>query len=61
MAPGDPDLIRAVARRVNGLDPIDALLERTDLLDKAQARYDEKRADFPPPPPKDELLSALAG
>jgi 2-polyprenyl-6-methoxyphenol hydroxylase-like FAD-dependent oxidoreductase len=61
MAPGDPELVRAVARRGNGLDPGDALSQRTDLLDKAQARYDEKRADFPAPPPKEQLLAALAG
>jgi 2-polyprenyl-6-methoxyphenol hydroxylase-like FAD-dependent oxidoreductase len=58
---GDPELVRAVARRINGLDPVDALLQRTDLLDKAQARYDERRADLVPPPPKDQLLAALAG
>jgi 2-polyprenyl-6-methoxyphenol hydroxylase-like FAD-dependent oxidoreductase len=60
-APGDPELFRAVARRINGLDPIDALLQRTDLLDKAQTRYDERRADFPEPPPKEDVLRALAG
>jgi hypothetical protein len=60
-APGDPDLVRAVARRVNGVDPIDALLARHDLLDKAEARYAERRAHFPDPPPQAQLLEALAG
>jgi hypothetical protein len=36
-------------------------MQRTDHLYQAQARYDERRADLVPPPPKDQLLAALAG
>lgn len=61
VAASDPELLRAVARRVNGLDPLDALPQRTDLLDRARALYDERRDTFPAPPPKAQLLEALAG
>ena len=60
-APGDPELLRAVARRVNALDPVDALAQRTDLLDRAAARFDEIRSGLPAPPAKGQLLAALSG
>jgi 2-polyprenyl-6-methoxyphenol hydroxylase-like FAD-dependent oxidoreductase len=60
-APGDAELLRAVARRIHALDPIDALAQRTDLLDRASARFEDLKADLPPPPPKDQLLAALTG
>ena len=56
---GDPDLFRAVARRVNALDPPDAL-ERDEAL---VARALELAADAPRPrigPTRDELLGLIA-
>jgi 2-polyprenyl-6-methoxyphenol hydroxylase-like FAD-dependent oxidoreductase len=59
-AAGDPELTRAVARRINAVDPVDLLSRRTDLLDRAQARYEAAKAGFPPPPPKEQLLAAMS-
>jgi 2-polyprenyl-6-methoxyphenol hydroxylase-like FAD-dependent oxidoreductase len=58
-AVGDPVLVRAVARRVNALDPLELLGTRTTLLDRAQQRYDEIKAGFPAVPPRERLLAAL--
>jgi 2-polyprenyl-6-methoxyphenol hydroxylase-like FAD-dependent oxidoreductase len=61
VAPRDPFLLRAVARRVNALDPVD-LLESDDLLlARAQSLYDEQRGSLTPPPPRTQLLEALLG
>lgn len=59
VAPKDPALLRAVARRVNALDPVDLLESDGALLARAQGLYDEMT--FPAPPPRSQLLDALAG
>ena len=59
VAPQDPEILRAVLRRVNALDPIDHLASRPDLLARARALYDGMRGLLPAPPPRDELLAAL--
>jgi len=56
---GDPDLLRAVARRINALDPPDRLAEDDELLDRGAALY----ASLPPAavPARATLLTALSG
>lgn len=61
VAPSDPELLRAVGRRVHGLDPIDALPRRTDLIERAVTLYEAAREGFPAPPPRDQVLAALSG
>jgi hypothetical protein len=58
-AVGDPELLRAVARRINALDPPDRLTEEEQLLDRGAALY----ASLPPipVPPRAALLDALTG
>jgi 2-polyprenyl-6-methoxyphenol hydroxylase-like FAD-dependent oxidoreductase len=55
----DPQLLRAVCRRVNLLDPIDVLAADDELLDRAERLFQE----LPPatPPRRDQLLAALRG
>jgi 2-polyprenyl-6-methoxyphenol hydroxylase-like FAD-dependent oxidoreductase len=60
VCPKDPDLLRAVVRRVNALDPVDLLESNTALLAKAHSLYDGMRTSIPAPPPRSELLDALA-
>jgi hypothetical protein len=57
----DPEILRAVTRRVNALDPIDALGRRGDLLERAKVLYDGMRDTIPAPPPREQLLSAVVG
>jgi 2-polyprenyl-6-methoxyphenol hydroxylase-like FAD-dependent oxidoreductase len=61
VAPQDPELLRAVTRRINALDPVDALAARRDLLERADALYDGIRGSVAPPPPREQLLSAVVG
>jgi flavin-dependent dehydrogenase len=61
VSPQDPDLLRAVLRRVNALDPVDLLESNAALLAKAHSLYDGMRASIPDPPPRSQLLEALAG
>ena len=61
VAPKDPDLLRAATRRVNALDPIDALAGRRELLERATTLYGGVRDSIAPPPPREQLLSALVG
>ncbi|MDT4996906.1 MAG: hypothetical protein QOD45_974, partial [Pseudonocardiales bacterium] len=58
-AVGDAELLRAVARRINALDPPDTLAEDEQLLDRGAALY----ASLPPTsvPPRAALLDALTG
>jgi 2-polyprenyl-6-methoxyphenol hydroxylase-like FAD-dependent oxidoreductase len=58
----DPDLLRAVCRRVNALDPPDWLENQPELLDRASALYAEMSpaGALPPPPPREELQRLLA-
>lgn len=58
-APRDPQLLRAVCRRINLLDPVDALPADEQLL----ARADDLFQDLPQasPPPRGRLLAALHG
>lgn len=56
----DPEILRAVCRRINLLDPVDALAADTELLDRAEKIFRE----MPPgdsPPPRAALLAALRG
>jgi 2-polyprenyl-6-methoxyphenol hydroxylase-like FAD-dependent oxidoreductase len=60
-APRDPDLLRAVARRIDALDPVDWLAAHPELLDRARALHAETAADRPSIPPRSLMLAALAG
>jgi 2-polyprenyl-6-methoxyphenol hydroxylase-like FAD-dependent oxidoreductase len=54
----DPVVLRAVCRRINMLDPVDALASDDGLLDRAQTLSN----DLPPnpaPPARDTVLAAL--
>ncbi len=57
----DPALLRAVARRINALDPVDRLAGHPELLDRARALHAESAADRPSVPPRSLILAALAG
>jgi hypothetical protein len=57
----DPDLLRAVARRIDALDPVDQLAAQPELLDRARVLHAETAADRPSIPPRSLLLAALAG
>ncbi len=59
-APGDPELFRAVVRRINALDPVDALAHDARLLDRAES-LGASQPPAPPPPSRDRLIAALAG
>jgi flavin-dependent dehydrogenase len=59
VAPQDPELLRAVVRRIDALDPVDALASRRDLLERAQSLYAGMRDSLAPPPPREQLLAAL--
>lgn len=55
----DPDLLRAVCRRINLLDPVDALASNAPLLDRAEKLFrDLPRAA---PPPRESVVAALHG
>jgi 2-polyprenyl-6-methoxyphenol hydroxylase-like FAD-dependent oxidoreductase len=58
-AAADPEILRAVCRRINLLDPVDALAHNTELLDRAEAL----RSELPPlaPPAKADVAAALRG
>lgn len=60
VAPKDPDILRAVGRRMHALDPVDLLESDTELLSRARVLYDEIRDVVPAPPPKAELLAAVS-
>jgi 2-polyprenyl-6-methoxyphenol hydroxylase-like FAD-dependent oxidoreductase len=55
----DPALLRAVCRRINLLDPVDALPSDPELLDRAEALFKQ----LPPtsPTPRAAVLAALHG
>ena len=57
----DPDLLRAVTRRINALDPPDWLENQPDLLDRASKLYAEMAASgsIAPPPPREQMLQRL--
>jgi 2-polyprenyl-6-methoxyphenol hydroxylase-like FAD-dependent oxidoreductase len=58
VAAQDPALFRAVCRRINLLDPVDALAEDEELLGRAERLFNET----PPasaPPPRATMLAAL--
>lgn len=59
VAPRDPALLRAVCRRIDLLDPVDALANDAELLDRAEKLFRE----LPPvvPVPRTDLLAALDG
>lgn len=58
VAPRDPALMRAAARRINALDPVDQLESSPELIARAQALYADLPAS-PAPPPRSALLDAL--
>jgi 2-polyprenyl-6-methoxyphenol hydroxylase-like FAD-dependent oxidoreductase len=57
----DPDLLRAVARRIDALDPVDRLAAQPELLHRARSLHAETAADRPSIPPRSLVLAALAG
>jgi 2-polyprenyl-6-methoxyphenol hydroxylase-like FAD-dependent oxidoreductase len=59
VATRDPAILRAVCRRINALDPVDALSAQTDLLDRAERIYRDIAAESPLPPARTALLDAL--
>lgn len=60
VAPRDPTLMRAAARRINALDPVDQLESSPDLLARSQELYADLSGTVAPPPPRWVLLEALA-
>ena len=46
----DPEILRAVCRRINLLDPVGALAADTELLDRAEQVFREMPPGDPPPP-----------
>jgi 2-polyprenyl-6-methoxyphenol hydroxylase-like FAD-dependent oxidoreductase len=58
VAPSDPELLRAVARRIDALDPVDSLAQYPALLDRAESLYRDG-AKAPQVPPRSALLAAL--
>lgn len=56
----DPDLFRAVARRVNLLDPPDALEQDDGLMARAQEVARQGGIAAPAGPTRDDLLEAIA-
>jgi 2-polyprenyl-6-methoxyphenol hydroxylase-like FAD-dependent oxidoreductase len=60
VAPQDPEMLRAVGRRVHALDPIDQLESDPELLVRARSLYGEIREALPVPPPREKLLAALS-
>ncbi len=59
VAPHDPAILRAVCRRINALDPVNALAARADLLDRAETIYRDLAPGLPAAPPRGDLLDAL--
>jgi 2-polyprenyl-6-methoxyphenol hydroxylase-like FAD-dependent oxidoreductase len=57
----DPALLRAVARRINALDPVERLAGNPELLDRARALHAESAGDRPSMPRRSLILAALAG
>jgi hypothetical protein len=57
----DPDLLRAVARRIDALDPVDRLAAQPELLHRARSLHAETAAVRPSIPPRSLVLAALAG
>jgi 2-polyprenyl-6-methoxyphenol hydroxylase-like FAD-dependent oxidoreductase len=55
----DAELLRAVCRRINGLDPIDALAANTELLDRAAKIC--KELEPTTAPARAQMLAALHG
>ncbi len=57
----DPEIFRAVARRIGALDPVDALSRRVDLIERALTVRREMLAHTPavPKPSREELTAAL--
>jgi hypothetical protein len=58
VAAQDPAMLRAVCRRINLLDPVDALAADEELLDRAEALFNAL-APTNAPPPRSAMLSAL--
>lgn len=56
----DPALLRAVARRINALDPVGRLAGHPELLDRARALHAESAGDRPSMPPRSLILAVLA-
>ena len=54
----DPEILRAVCRRINMLDPVDALATDEQLLDRAEQLCRELPPPDPPPP-RTTVLAAL--
>ncbi len=54
----DAAVLRAVCRRINMLDPVDALAANEDLLDRAEKLFNELPSTGAPPP-RTAMLAAL--
>lgn len=59
VATHDPALLRAVCRRIDLLDPIDALASNQELLDRAEQLF--RQLPRTQPPHRADLLAALRG
>jgi 2-polyprenyl-6-methoxyphenol hydroxylase-like FAD-dependent oxidoreductase len=60
VATQDPEILRAVCRRINLLDPIGALAHNTELLDRAEKLFAQLPPAAPPPAPA-AMLTAMRG
>ena len=58
VAAQDPAVFRAVCRRINAFDPVDALAANDELLDRAEKLFTEL-APSDPPPPRAAMLAHL--
>jgi hypothetical protein len=58
VAAQDPTILRAVCRRINLLDPVDALASNDELLDHAEKLFSEL-SPAAAPPPRATVLAAL--
>jgi len=59
VAPLDPAILRAVCRRINALDPVDALAAQTPLPARAEPMSRDMASGFPAPPSRNHLLAEL--
>ena len=60
VADQDPEIFRAVCRRINLLDPVSALPQNTELLDRAERLFTQLPPS-PRPPAAAAMLAAMRG
>jgi hypothetical protein len=61
VAMNDPELLRAVVRHIDALDPVDALADNDALLDRADVLFRDAVQPQPGIPQRARLLEALSG